>query len=217
MVSSAYGVLLRGLKGLVLSVFMMGTAQAETTTILALGDSLTAGYGLPLGDGFVPQLQAALTKQGLDVQVINAGVSGDTSAGGAARLGWILTDEVDFALVALGGNDMLRGISPDETRRNLSAILTELEAKGIRTLLIGVLASSNFGDGYRTDFENVYQDLAQEFSVDLFPNFLEGITAAGSFADARRLYLQADGLHPNKQGVARIVDKMAPSVVSLMP
>lgn len=217
MVSSAYGVLLRGLKGLVLSVFMMGTAQAETTTILALGDSLTAGYGLPLGDGFVPQLQAALTEQGLDVQVINAGVSGDTSAGGAARLGWILTDEVDLALVALGGNDMLRGISPDETRRNLSAILAELEAKGIRTLLIGVLASSNFGDGYRTDFENVYQDLAQEFSVDLFPNFLEGITAAGSFADARRLYLQADGLHPNKQGVARIVDKMAPSVVSLMP
>lgn len=216
MISGAYGVLLRGLKGIALSVFITGTAQAETTTILALGDSLTAGYGLPQGDGFVPQLETRLTQDGLDVRVINAGVSGDTSAGGAARLGWILTDEVDVALVALGGNDMLRGISPDDTRRNLSAILTELEAKRIRTLLIGVLASSNFGEGYRTDFENVYQDLAQEFSVDLFPNFLEGIATAGSFSDARRLYLQADGLHPNKDGVARIVDKMAPSVVSLV-
>ncbi|MCK0126910.1 GDSL-type esterase/lipase family protein, partial [Gelidibacter sp. F2691] len=147
MVSSAYGVLLRGLKGIVLSVFVTGTAQAETTTILALGDSLTAGYGLPLGDGFVPQMEAALIDQGLDVQVINAGVSGDTSAGGAARLGWILTDDIDVALVTLGGNDILRGIPPEETRRNLSAILTELDARGIRTLLIGVLASSNFGDG----------------------------------------------------------------------
>ncbi|WP_298909809.1 arylesterase [uncultured Aliiroseovarius sp.] len=199
-----------------MTVFMTSAAQAETTKILALGDSLTAGYGLPQGEGFVPQLEAALIQQGLDVQVVNAGVSGDTSAGGAARLGWILTDDIDVAMVALGGNDMLRGISPEETRRNLASILTELQDKGIPTLLIGVLASSNFGEGYRADFAQVFPDLAQEFSVDLFPNFLEGIASAGSFADARRLYLQADGLHPNPQGVALIVDKIVPSVVSLV-
>lgn len=216
MISAAYGVLARSLKGLFVTVFLTSAAQAETTKILALGDSLTAGYGLPQGEGFVPQLEAALTQQGLDVHVVNAGVSGDTSAGGAARLGWILTDDIDVAMVALGGNDMLRGISPDETQRNLAAILTELQDKGIPTLLIGVLASSNFGEGYRADFEKVFPDLAQEFSVDLFPNFLEGIATAGSFADARRLYLQADGLHPNPQGVALIVDKIVPSVVSLM-
>ncbi len=216
MISAAYGVLARSLKGLFVTVFLTSAAQAETTKILALGDSLTAGYGLPQGEGFVPQLEAALTQQGLDVQVVNAGVSGDTSAGGAARLGWILTDDIDVAMVALGGNDMLRGISPEETQRNLAAILTELQDKGIPTLLIGVLASSNFGEGYRADFEKVFPDLAQEFSVDLFPNFLEGIATAGSFADARRLYLQADGLHPNPQGVALIVDKIVPSVVSLM-
>jgi acyl-CoA thioesterase-1 len=216
MISAAYGVLARSLKGLFVTVFLTSAAQAETTKILALGDSLTAGYGLPQGEGFVPQLEAALTQQGLDVQVVNAGVSGDTSAGGAARLGWILTDDIDVAMVALGGNDMLRGISPDETQRNLASILTELQDKGIPTLLIGVLASSNFGEGYRADFEKVFPDLAQEFSVDLFPNFLEGIATAGSFADARRLYLQADGLHPNPQGVALIVDKIVPSVVSLM-
>lgn len=216
MISAAYGVLARSLKGLFVTVFLTSAAQAETTKILALGDSLTAGYGLPQGEGFVPQLEAALTQQGLDVHVVNAGVSGDTSAGGAARLGWILTDDIDVAMVALGGNDMLRGISPEETQRNLAAILTELQDKGIPTLLIGVLASSNFGEGYRADFEKVFPDLAQEFSVDLFPNFLEGIATAGSFADARRLYLQADGLHPNPQGVALIVDKIVPSVVSLM-
>lgn len=216
MISAAYGVLTRGLKGLFMTVFMTSAAQSETTTILALGDSLTAGYGLAQEQGFVPQLEAALIAEGLDVRVVNAGVSGDTSAGGAARLGWILTDEIDFAMVALGGNDMLRGISPEETRRNLTAILTELDEKGIPALLIGVLASLNFGDGYRTDFESIFTDLAQEFDVALFPNFLEGIAAAGSFADAQRLYLQADGLHPNPEGVALIVDKITPFVVSLM-
>lgn len=216
MISAAYGVLTRSLKGLLMTVFLTCSAQAETTTILALGDSLTAGYGLPQGEGFVPQLESALIAEGLDVQVINAGVSGDTSAGGAARLGWILTDEIDFALVALGGNDMLRGIAPNETRRNLSSILTELDRKGIPTLLIGVLATANFGESYRTDFEKVFLDLAREFNVDLVPNFLEGIAAAGSYSDAQRLYLQADGLHPNRQGVGLIVDKITPSVVSLV-
>jgi acyl-CoA thioesterase-1 len=195
---------------------MASAAQAETTKILALGDSLTAGYGLPQGEGFVPQLEAALIEHGLVVQIVNAGVSGDTSAGGAARLDWILTDDIDVALVALGGNDMLRGISPEETQSNLAAILTKLQDKGIPTLLIGVLASSNFGEGYRADFEQVFPDLAEEFSVGLFPNFLEGIATAGSFSDARRLYLQADGLHPNQKGVALIVDKIVPSVVSLV-
>lgn len=216
MISAAYGVLTRSLKGLLMTVFLTCSAQAETTTILALGDSLTAGYGLPQGEGFVPQLESALIAEGLDVQVINAGVSGDTSAGGAARLGWILTDEIDFALVALGGNDMLRGISPNETRRNLSSILTELDRKGIPTLLIGVLATANFGESYRTEFEKVFLDLARDFNVDLVPNFLEGIAAAGSYSDAQRLYLQADGLHPNRQGVGLIVDKITPSVVSLV-
>ncbi|WP_424939137.1 arylesterase [Aliiroseovarius sp. S253] len=216
MISAAYGVLTRSLKGLFATVFMTCAAQAETTTILALGDSLTAGYGLPQGEGFVPQLEAALIGQGFDVHVVNAGVSGDTSAGGAARLGWILTDDIDVALVALGGNDMLRGISPEETQRNLATILTELNDKGIPTLLIGVLASSNFGEGYRAEFESVYPNLAQDFSVNLFPNFLEGIAQAGSFSEAQRLYLQADGLHPNQKGVSLIVDKITPSVVSLM-
>ncbi|SMR81642.1 acyl-CoA thioesterase-1 [Aliiroseovarius halocynthiae] len=216
MVSRAYGVLTSGLKGLIAAVLMNCAAHAETTTILAIGDSLTAGYGLPQGEGFVPQLEAALNAQGLNVHIVNAGVSGDTSAGGAARLGWILTDEVDVALVALGGNDMLRGISPEETQRNLSKILTELGNKDIPTLLVGMLASANFGEVYRTEFQQVFPDLAETFDVALFPDFLEGIASAGSFADAQRLYLQADGLHPNREGVALIVDKMVPAVVSFL-
>lgn len=177
--------------------------------ILALGDSLTAGYGLPQGDGFTDQLQRALQAEGYDVVVLNAGVSGDTTAGGLARLDWSLAEDPDLVIVELGANDALRGIDPASSRANLTAILQQLDARGTPTLLAGMLAPRNLGADYVMAFDGMYGDLAREFDVPLYPFFLEGVAAEPDLN-------QADGIHPNAQGVAVVVSGILPDVTAML-
>ncbi|MEM7122144.1 MAG: arylesterase [Pseudomonadota bacterium] len=184
-------------------------AQADQMRILALGDSLTAGYGLPQGDGFTDQLQAALQEAGYDAVVLNAGVSGDTTAGGLARLDWALADAPDIVIVELGANDALRGIDPASSRANLSAILAELQARDLPTLLAGMLAPRNLGADYVTAFDGMYGELAEEYDVPLYPFFLEGVAAEPELN-------QPDGIHPNASGVAIIVDGILPDVTAML-
>lgn len=191
-------------------------ALAEPTTLLAFGDSLTQGYGLAAGEGFVPQLEAWLRDHGAEVTVINGGVSGDTTAGGAARIAWSLAPKVDAVLVALGGNDMLRGIDPGNTRANLDAILSEIESRGLPALLIGMTAPGNFGANYKAAFDAIYPALARSHHVPLYPNFLQALLDVGDRQTMLRQYMQADAIHPNAAGVKRIVEAMGPSVLVLL-
>ena len=204
-----------------LAVALPGAALAEVT-IAALGDSLTQGYGLPQGDGFVPQLQAWLDENGVDATLLNAGVSGDTTAGGLARLDWTLTPEVDALIVALGGNDLLRGLPPEAARANIDAILTRAAAEGLPVLLVGVTAPGNYGPDYKAGFDAIWPDMAAKHGVLMVPSFLAPIEAArdgngiegGSDAALRDL-MQPDGIHPNAEGVARIVAALGPMVADL--
>lgn len=189
---------------------------AEPVTLLAFGDSLTQGYGLDPEDGFVSQLQDWLTAEGAEVEVINGGVSGDTTAGGAARIGWSLTDEIDAVMVALGGNDLLRGIDPAETRANLDAILTAIGEAGLPTLLVGMEATGNFGAGFKAEFDALYPALAETHDAAYFPQFLQGLVDLDDRAQVLRDYMQGDGVHPNAAGVALIVDRMGPAVLDLV-
>lgn len=187
------------------------SAVAATTPIklLALGDSLTAGYGLPEPQGFTSQLQKALAAKGYAVTVVNAGVSGDTTAGGRARLDWALADKPDAALVELGANDMLRGLDPAAAKANLDAILTTLEERRIPTLLAGMLASPSLGRPYVERFNGLYPELAKTHNVPLYPFFLDGVATD-------RALIQPDGLHPNAQGVAIIVERILPDIIRLL-
>jgi len=190
-------------------------AGAETKTLLALGDSLTQGYGLPQEQGFVPQLQNWLQAQGADVAVINAGVSGDTTAGGLSRLDWSLTPEVDAMIVNLGGNDLLRGIDPTESRANLDAILATAKARGLPVLLIGLRAPGNYGPAFKAAFDAMYPDLAAQYGVDLELNFFLPLIdqTTRRFDPAT---MQPDGIHPSAAGVARIVQGLGPKVLALL-
>ena len=191
-----------------------GPAPAEVR-ILAFGDSLTQGYGLPEELGFVPQLQAWLDGMGADdVELVNAGVSGDTTAGGRARIAWSLTDEVDAVIVALGGNDMLRGLDPGMVRENLDAILDAIDARGLPVLLAGIPATPNWGEDYAQAFEAMYRELAAEHDAIYYPSFLGGMTRGRSLADALAL-MQPDGIHPTADGVVEIVEDIGPSVLEL--
>ena len=177
--------------------------------LLVLGDSLAAGYGLPAEDGFTAQLQEALQGSGHDVVVQNAGVSGDTTAGGWARLEWALADGADAVIVELGANDMLRGIDPGSARSNLSAILSTLEDRGIPTLIAGMRAPQNLGPTYVDAFEGMYPELARQYGALVYPFFLEGV--------AGQAWLnQEDGIHPNRTGVRHIVEGIMPSVLELL-
>ena len=179
------------------AIFLLAAANAaEAPKVLMLGDSITAGYGLPPEDA-------------LPARIINAGVSGDTSAGGRARLGWALAEKPDFAIVALGGNDLLRGIDPKDTRATLDAILAELKAKGIKTLLAGMLAPPNLGRDYGAAFNAVYPDLAKKYDVALYPFLLEGVAMDASLN-------QADGIHPSRKGVEAVVERLGPAVKKLL-
>jgi len=182
---------------------------ADPVRILVLGDSLAAGYGLPAAQAFPARLEARLRADGHDVKVINAGVSGDTSAGGRARLDWALTDRPDIVIVELGGNDALRGLDPAMTRENLDAILARLKTRGVRVLLAGMYAPPNFGRTYEAEFKAVYPALAEKHGVDFYPFFLEGVAAVPALN-------QPDGIHPNERGVGEIVDRIAPYVVRLL-
>ena len=190
-----------------LALLVAGPAAAQPLKILALGDSLTAGFGLPPGQGFAPQLERALKERGVEAQVIDAGVSGDTTAGGLARIDWALADAPDLVILELGANDMLRGIDPAEIRANLDAMLAKLRAADARVLLAGMRAAPNLGADYGGAFERLYAELAAQYEVPLYPFFLDGV------ATDPKLNLP-DGMHPNEAGVAEIVRRILPHVMA---
>jgi acyl-CoA thioesterase I len=178
--------------------------------LLVLGDSLTAGYGLPAGQGFVPRLEAALRARGRNVRVLDAGVSGDTTAGGLARMDWALAERPHAVLVELGGNDGLRGLPPGQSRANLSAILDKLAARDIPVLLAGMVAPPNLGGEYGREFLSTFADLARERpGVVFYPFFLDGVAAEASLN-------QPDGIHPNARGVEEVVRRILPAVETLL-
>ena len=192
-----------------------GVAQ-DRITIAALGDSLTQGYGLPAEEGFVPQLQRWLTENGAgDVVLINAGVSGDTTAGGLARVDWTLTPEVDAVMVILGGNDLLRGIDPTVSRSNIDGILSKISERGLPVLLAGMPAPGNYGLEYRVKFNAIYPSLAREYGAILYPNFMKGLGPGNDLSRVAHL-MQRDGIHPNEEGVVRIVNAIGPHVLELI-
>lgn len=191
-------------------------AAAEPLRLVALGDSLTQGFGLPEEDGLVPQLQAWLDAEGHDVKVINAGVSGDTTAGGRARLDWTLAEPADAMLVALGGNDLLRGIDPAESRANLDAILARLGAEGIPAMLVGLPAPGNFGPEFRDAFAAMYPELAEAHGATLYPDLLAPMSARAARGERFAELMQDDQIHPNARGVAVIVEELGPAVVEFL-
>jgi acyl-CoA thioesterase-1 len=184
-------------------------AAAKPIKMVVLGDSLSAGLGLAAADAFPQKLQKALKAKGIAVDMINAGVSGDTSSGGRDRLDWSIPQGTDAVIVELGANDALRGTDPKVTRAALTDILTQLKARKIAVLLCGMLAPPNYGTDYSAQFNAIYPDLAKSFAVPLYPFFLEGVAT-----DAK--LNQADGMHPTAEGVDVIVKNMLPSVQAFL-
>ncbi len=210
MFTFAYGALGQVRNGLILSLFATA-AFAGPVTVAALGDSLTAGYGLAQDEGFVPQMQTWLDAQGAEVTLLNAGVSGDTTAGGLSRVDWTLTPDVDGVLVALGGNDYLRGLDPSVSRGNLDEILNKARSAEVPAMLIGLQAGTNYGADYATEFNGMYPELAADYDVPVYPDWFAGLRGG----DLPK-YLQADGIHPNADGVKLIVAAMGPSVLKFV-
>jgi len=190
------------------------TAWAEPVAIAALGDSLTQGYGLREDQGFVPQLQSWLDAQEVEARLINAGVSGDTTAGGLARVAWTLTPDVDAMIVALGGNDLLRGLDPAMSRRNIDGILQHASEANVEVLLVGMHAPGNYGPDYKAAFDALYPELAAEYEVLFLDSFFAGLPSQDPAALSA--FLQADGIHPNADGVTRIVEGFGPMVLQLI-
>ncbi|MDG1745458.1 MAG: arylesterase [Planktomarina sp.] len=220
--SFGYGLICRFCNALALILFFtLGQAEAQAgtlpetsrKTVVAFGDSLTQGYGLPAERGFVPQLGAWLDGQGAQLRMINAGVSGDTTAGGLARLDWTLVEPVDLVIVNLGSNDMLRGLDPGLAHENLKQILEKLEARRIPTLLVGHLGPLNYGAEYKAQYDGAFQDLAARYDVEFYPFFFKTLMAPDGVTPDLQNYFQADGLHPNAEGVAAVVADMGPYVL----
>lgn len=212
---------MRGVRNGIALTFMLASGSlAEPAVLVALGDSLTAGYGLEdQADGLVPQLEGWLKAKGHDVVVQNAGVSGDTTAGGLSRLGWALGPEADALIVTLGGNDLLRGIDPGEVRANLDGILKQADARGLPVLLVAMKAGANFGPDYKAAFDAVYADLAAQYGAVLVDDFFGGLRSAGADpADPASMaaFMQDDGIHPNPEGVRLIVEGLGPKVEDLL-
>jgi acyl-CoA thioesterase-1 len=198
--------------GLLVTAGMAAPGRAQDVHILAFGDSLTAGYGLPREQGFAPQLEDTLRRNGIRARVTNAGVSGNTAANGRARVKWTLDGlkvKPDLAIVALGANDMLRGYSPSQTREDIDAILAEFKRRDIPVLLAGMLAPPNLGQRYMAEYNMIFPDLARKYRAPLYPFFLAGV--AGNPA----LNLP-DRVHPNFQGVKRMVSGIAPTVLKAL-
>jgi len=192
-----------------LGLFVTSPAVAASIKVLALGTSLTQGYGVPPGQDFTAVLEARLRADHFDVKLINAGVSGDTSAGGLSRIDWSLADHPDAAIVELGSNDALRGQSPAQTEKNISTVLAKLKAAHIPVLLIGMKAPRNLGPEYAAQFDPIYPKLAKQYGALLYPFMLDGVAM-----DAR--LNQSDGIHPNPAGVKIIVGRMLPLVERLV-
>ncbi len=184
---------------------VIAAAAADPVRIVAFGDSLMAGYGLGPGDAFPEKLEAALRAKGHDVVIANAGVSGDTSSGGLARLDWSVPDDTDLVILELGANDMLRGIGPQITEQNLEAMVERLGGRDVAVLLAGMVAAPNLGVDYAAAFNPIYERLAAKHGLVLYPFFLDGV------AQDAALKL-ADGMHPNAAGVERMVEAMLPTV-----
>jgi acyl-CoA thioesterase I len=207
---------LSAIRNAALALFVLAAPlSAAPVTLLALGDSLTAGYGLPPDQGLVPQLQAWLGAHGSEVTILNAGVSGDTTAGGLSRTDWSLTPDVQAVMVNLGGNDMLRGIDPATSRANLDGILAKLKAKNLPVLLVSLRAPGNYGADFKRDFDAMYGDLAQKYGTLLADNyFFPLIDQKTALLDPA--LMQADGIHPNAKGVATVVEVLGPQVQALL-
>jgi acyl-CoA thioesterase-1 len=186
-----------------------GSALARTVKLVALGDSLTAGYMLPADAAFPAVLEQALRAKGYDVEVANAGVSGDTASDGLARVDWSVPPDADAVIVELGANDMLRGLDPALTRKVLAELLTKLQGRGVKVLLAGMRATPSFGKDYVARFDAIYPALGQQFGVPVYPFFLDGI------AGNPKLNLP-DGLHPKRAGVDVIVSRILPAVEALV-
>lgn len=191
------------------SVQSASAQKAAPVRVVALGDSLTAGFNLPAGDAFPAQLERALKAKGHAVEIINAGVSGDTTAAALERFDWAVPDGVDAAIVELGANDALRGQPPEQARRNLDAILAKLRAKGIELLVAGIPAPHNWGEAYVKAFDPIFADLATAHGALLYPFFLDGVALKPELS-------LPDGLHPNAKGVAVIVERILPKVEELI-
>jgi acyl-CoA thioesterase I len=202
---------------LVLALASAGTAFAQAPAakltkpikMVVLGDSLSAGLGLPGSSAFPEQLQKSLKTNGIEVEIVNAGVSGDTSSGGRDRLDWSVPEGTDAVIVELGANDALRGIDPKLTRAALTDILTQLKARKIAVMLCGMKAPPNYGSDYAASFNAIYPDLAKAFGVPLYPFFLEGVAADTGLN-------QADGMHPTAEGVDVIVKNILPAVEAFL-
>jgi len=196
---------------LVLMVALMTAAPALAAPVKAvvLGDSLSAGLGLSAADAFPAKLQKALKDKGVDVEITNAGVSGDTASGGRDRLDWSVPQGTEAVIVELGANDALRGTDPAITRSALSDIVSRLKARGVAVLLLGMLAPPNYGSDYAARFNTIYPDLSKSFGVPLYPFFLDGVAADPKLN-------QADGIHPTAEGVDIIVKKILPTVEAFL-
>lgn len=195
--------------GLVFAPLDRGAAAPEAPVIVAFGDSLVAGLGLPQDEAFPAQLEAALKARGLAARVVNAGVSGDTAAAGLARLDWALPDDASAVIVELGANDALQGLPPEGTKAALTAIIEKLQTRGLPILLAGMEAPRNLGKDYVEAFRAMYEDLAARYGLILYPFFLDGAALNDGL-------MQADGLHPNAKGVAAIVENILPKVEELL-
>jgi len=190
-------------------LLLPAAVQSADLKLVVLGDSLTAGFQLPAGAGFPEQLQQALTDKGYSVEVVNAGVSGDTSSGGLARLDWSIGPETDAAIVELGANDALRGLPPETTRANIDEIARRLKERGVEVLLAGMAAPRNLGPDYAEAFDPIYAEVAKTRETLLYPFFLDGVALDPD------LNLD-DGMHPNAEGVAVIVERILPKVEELL-
>ncbi|TWA40223.1 arylesterase [Sinorhizobium medicae] len=190
--------------GLTMTIVLSAAARAEPVSLVGFGDSLMAGYQLPPEDAFPTRLEKALKGKGIDVTIANAGVSGDTTSGGLARIDWSVPEGTDGVILELGANDALRGIPPEETRKNLEAMIVRLKKRGIAVLLAGMIAPPNMGPDYGERFNAIYPELAKEHDTVFYPFFLDGVvTEAG-------LKLE-DGMHPNGEGIAVMVDRFLPT------
>lgn len=211
-----YGALGASCKALVLllCLFWGQKSAAEEVVVVTLGDSLTAGYGLAPADGFAAQLQNWLDERQVNARIVNASVSGDTTAGGLARVGWVLTPDTDAVVVQLGANDFLRGLPPGDAMANLDGIMAQITGRDLPVLLVGMPAPSNYGAQYKADFDAIYPTLANRYEADLYPDFFNAFRSL----DVSRAseVLQRDGLHPNPEGVARIVADIGPSIAKLV-
>lgn len=191
-----------------------GTTQADPVRVVAFGDSLTQGYGLRAADGFVPQLRGWLEEAAVEVDLVNAGVSGDTTAGGLARIDWTLSPDVEGLIVILGGNDVLRGFDPAFSRQNLAGILAAGRDQGLKMLVVGMTAPGNYGPAFKESFDAIHPELADEYGAAYGGRFFAGL---GTDDPAQVLHLmQGDGIHPNPEGVAMIVQTLGPHVVKLV-